>query len=96
MQRVIKIENCNAAMRSSIFILSIILNGYLWKVDCLFHLINQSETSCYQAVEILNDFYQIFSVIHCIWETYAWKQSDRGGKAVELFSVLIQIVKAAL
>ena len=29
-------------------------------------------------------------------KTFAWKQSDRVGKEVELFSVLIQIVKAAL
>ena len=30
------------------------------------------------------------------WETYAWKQNDRGGEEVEMFSVLIEIVEAAL
>ena len=29
------------------------------------------------------------------WETYAWKQNDRGDEEVKLFSVLTQIVKAA-
>ena len=35
-------------------------------------------------------------IMYLLWETYAWKQSDRGGEEVEMFSVLIQIVEAAL
>ena len=48
------------------------------------------KVASYPAYFLTNGLHKVVA-----WETYAWKQSDRGGEQVEMFSVLTQIVKAA-
>ena len=55
------------------------------------HIISLKVAS-YSACYLTNCDY----IRYLLWETYAWKQSDRGGDEVELLSVLIEIVEAAL
>ena len=49
------------------------------------------KVASYSACYLTNGDY-----IRYLHEKLAWKQSDRGGEEVEMFSILLQIVKAGL